>query len=91
MAEFAEDKQATIDAEQPKDIDLTVPGWGSWGGEGIELSKKIRKRYGLKACIYFKSYYILSLLQKYIYFSDVQQWRIYMCDKAYMYKLSIWC
>ena len=49
VAEFAEDKQATIDAEQPKDIDLTVPGWGSWGGEGIELSKKIRKRYDLVA------------------------------------------
>ncbi len=35
FAEFEAAKAAEVDADAPKDIDLTLPGWGSWGGIGI--------------------------------------------------------
>ncbi|KAJ1671361.1 hypothetical protein EV182_007675, partial [Spiromyces aspiralis] len=37
--EFAEEKANAIEADRPKDEDLTLPGWGSWGGTGIEAPK----------------------------------------------------
>lgn len=39
FAEFERKKQADVEAEAPKDVDLTLPGWGSWGGIGIEVPK----------------------------------------------------
>ncbi|KAG8201698.1 hypothetical protein JTE90_012762 [Oedothorax gibbosus] len=48
IAEFREDKRAVEEANRPKGIDLFLPGWGSWGGEGIKDSKKKRKRFYIK-------------------------------------------
>ncbi|KAJ2792552.1 hypothetical protein GGI18_000319 [Coemansia linderi] len=44
-AEFAAEKEAAMDDEAPKDLDVTLPGWGSWGGTGVKPSSKkiIRK------------------------------------------------
>ncbi|KAJ2828886.1 hypothetical protein FBU31_002818 [Coemansia sp. 'formosensis'] len=44
-AEFAAEKEAAMDDEAPKDLDVTLPGWGSWGGNGVAPSAKriIRK------------------------------------------------
>lgn len=39
------EKEAIIDKDTPKDIDLTLPGWGSWGGPGIKVTKRKRKRF----------------------------------------------
>lgn len=39
FAEFEATKHMEVEAEQPKDIDLTLPGWGVWGGEGIAPQK----------------------------------------------------
>lgn len=39
FAEFEAAKKAEVEADQPKDIDLTLPGWGAWGGEGIVPQK----------------------------------------------------
>ncbi len=36
FAEFAAEKDALIEAEAPKDKDLTLPGWGQWAGEGVQ-------------------------------------------------------
>jgi len=49
LADFEADKLATEDAEKPKDIDLTLPGWGDWAGPGIDSSKKKKKRFVIKA------------------------------------------
>ncbi|KAI9500594.1 Utp14 protein-domain-containing protein [Coemansia spiralis] len=38
-AEFAAEKEAIMDEEAPKDQDLTLPGWGSWGGIGLQPKK----------------------------------------------------
>ena len=45
IEEFRRDKGADIDKNKPKDLDLTLPGWGEWGGAGIEISKRKKKRY----------------------------------------------
>ncbi|KJE96693.1 hypothetical protein CAOG_06972 [Capsaspora owczarzaki ATCC 30864] len=35
VAEFEAEKRALVEADAPKDEDVTLPGWGAWGGEGI--------------------------------------------------------
>ncbi|PJF17943.1 hypothetical protein PSACC_02252 [Paramicrosporidium saccamoebae] len=39
FAEFQQRKQEEIDEDKPKDVDLTLPGWGTWGGLDIEAPK----------------------------------------------------
>jgi len=50
-AEFELEKKKTIEDQLPKEeLDLNLPGWGSWGGSGIEWKprpkdlQKIKKR-----------------------------------------------
>merc|ERR550519_684882 len=49
VADFTSEKAAIVDANKPKDIDLTLPGWGDWGGGGLKVSKRKRKRFIIKA------------------------------------------
>ncbi|GFQ87408.1 u3 small nucleolar RNA-associated protein 14 A [Trichonephila clavata] len=45
IAEFREDKKVAEEAKVPKELDLFLPGWGSWGGKGINTKDKIRQRF----------------------------------------------
>ncbi|KAI9060479.1 Utp14-domain-containing protein [Trametes sanguinea] len=36
VQDFAEAKQREIQADAPKEVDTTLPGWGSWGGIGTK-------------------------------------------------------
>ncbi|XP_041352481.1 uncharacterized protein LOC121370976 [Gigantopelta aegis] len=47
--EFAKEKSDIVDRDKPKDIDLTLPGWGEWGGAGVEPSAKKKKRFVIQA------------------------------------------
>ncbi|XP_043913095.1 U3 small nucleolar RNA-associated protein 14 homolog A-like [Protopterus annectens] len=47
--DFVKEKRSRIEADKPKDIDLTLPGWGEWGGVGLKPSQKKRKRFIVKA------------------------------------------
>uniref|UniRef100_A0A914X8X3 U3 small nucleolar RNA-associated protein 14 n=1 Tax=Plectus sambesii TaxID=2011161 RepID=A0A914X8X3_9BILA len=49
LADFESDKLAAEQSEKPKDIDLTLPGWGDWAGPGIDATKKKKKRFVIKA------------------------------------------
>ncbi|XP_045197137.2 uncharacterized protein LOC123551914 [Mercenaria mercenaria] len=49
IEEFSREKEDMVEKGKPKDIDLTLPGWGSWGGEGIKVSARKRKRFTVKA------------------------------------------
>jgi len=49
MEDFKKEKAKIIEEATPKDIDLTLPGWGSWGGESIKISQKKRNRFIIKA------------------------------------------
>ncbi|XP_015185215.1 PREDICTED: U3 small nucleolar RNA-associated protein 14 homolog A [Polistes dominula] len=43
--EFRKEKEEEIKKSQPEDIDLTLPGWGSWGGTNIIPSTRKKKRF----------------------------------------------
>ena len=45
LAEFVSEKKSIIARDQPKDIDLRLPGWGDWSGPGIVASKRRKRRY----------------------------------------------
>ncbi|KAJ3369844.1 hypothetical protein GGF31_004916 [Allomyces arbusculus] len=35
VREFEDEKDALVESEAPQEIDMTLPGWGSWGGTKI--------------------------------------------------------
>uniref|UniRef100_H3B347 UTP14C small subunit processome component n=1 Tax=Latimeria chalumnae TaxID=7897 RepID=H3B347_LATCH len=47
--DFLKEKRRQVEAEKPKKIDLTLPGWGEWGGVGLKPSAKKRRRFLIKA------------------------------------------
>ncbi|XP_072126765.1 U3 small nucleolar RNA-associated protein 14 homolog A [Mobula birostris] len=49
IGDFIKDKQREINATKPKHIDLTLPGWGEWGGQGLRPSAKKRRRFRIRA------------------------------------------
>ena len=48
VEEFIQEKKEIEEASKPKDVDLSLPGWGSWAGAGIKPSEK-KKRFIKKA------------------------------------------
>ncbi|KAL1464603.1 hypothetical protein WDU94_004233 [Cyamophila willieti] len=50
VQEFKQDKEAEGKKTNTGDIDLTLPGWGDWGGAGIskKVSKRKRRRFIIK-------------------------------------------
>ncbi|XP_054432983.1 U3 small nucleolar RNA-associated protein 14 homolog A [Pteronotus mesoamericanus] len=49
IRDFLKEKREAVEASKPKDMDLTLPGWGEWGGVGLKPSAKKRKRFLIKA------------------------------------------
>ncbi|XP_059107222.1 U3 small nucleolar RNA-associated protein 14 homolog A isoform X1 [Peromyscus eremicus] len=49
IKEFLKEKREAIQANKPKDLDLTLPGWGEWGGMDLKPSAKKRRRFLIKA------------------------------------------
>ena len=45
LGDFVQEKKDLIEKMKPKSIDLTLPGWGEWGGAGLTVSKKKRNRF----------------------------------------------
>ncbi|KAM6934615.1 U3 small nucleolar RNA-associated protein 14 homolog A [Xenentodon cancila] len=48
VSDFLQDKRKQEEASKPKVADLTLPGWGEWGGGGLQPSKKKRRRFRVK-------------------------------------------
>lgn len=44
IGDFIKDKKRQINANKPKIINLVLPGWGEWGGQGLRPSAKKRRR-----------------------------------------------
>ncbi|XP_038195276.1 U3 small nucleolar RNA-associated protein 14 homolog B-like [Arvicola amphibius] len=49
IGEFLKEKREAVEANKPKDLDLTLPGWGEWVGMGLKPSAKKRRRFLIKA------------------------------------------
>ena len=45
IEEFTSEKAEVEEASKPKDVDLTLPGWGSWAGAGLKVSEKKKKKF----------------------------------------------
>ncbi|XP_036436531.1 U3 small nucleolar RNA-associated protein 14 homolog A [Colossoma macropomum] len=48
ISDFLKDKRKQEQAGQAKVVDLTLPGWGEWGGIGLKPSKRKRRKFRLK-------------------------------------------
>lgn len=48
VMDFQQEKEELKKADQPEDINLTLPGWGSWTGAGVSEKQQQRKRMILK-------------------------------------------
>ena len=49
IKEFLKEKREAIQANKPKAVDLTLPGWGEWGGMNLKPSARKRRRFLIKA------------------------------------------
>lgn len=49
IRDFLKEKREAVEASKPKDVDLTLPGWGEWGGVGLKPNAKKRRRFLIKA------------------------------------------
>ncbi|XP_012507619.1 PREDICTED: U3 small nucleolar RNA-associated protein 14 homolog A-like isoform X2 [Propithecus coquereli] len=49
IRDFLKEKREAVEASKPQDVDLTLPGWGEWGGVGLKPSAKKRRRFLVKA------------------------------------------
>lgn len=48
IRDFLKEKREAVEASKPKDVDLTLPGWGEWGGVGLKPSAKKKRRFLIK-------------------------------------------
>ncbi|KAG7239112.1 hypothetical protein INR49_029992 [Caranx melampygus] len=48
VSDFLKDKTKQEDTGKPKMVDLTLPGWGEWGGLGLKPSRNKRRRFRIK-------------------------------------------
>ncbi|XP_078119179.1 U3 small nucleolar RNA-associated protein 14 homolog A [Sander vitreus] len=48
VSDFLKDKRKQEDAGKPKVVDLTLPGWGEWGGTNLKPSRNKRRRFRIK-------------------------------------------
>lgn len=46
---FRQEKEVEIDKDKSEDFDLSLPGWGAWGGKGVKPTKRKKNRFILKA------------------------------------------
>ena len=49
VEEFIQEKKEIEETSTPKDVDLSLPGWGSWAGAGIKPSVKKKEKFIKKA------------------------------------------
>uniref|UniRef100_A0A3Q3GEJ3 UTP14C small subunit processome component n=1 Tax=Labrus bergylta TaxID=56723 RepID=A0A3Q3GEJ3_9LABR len=49
VSDFLKEKRKQEAAGKPQVVDLTLPGWGEWGGTGLKLSRRKRKKFRMKA------------------------------------------
>lgn len=49
LEEFVREKDEVVESSKGKDLDLTLPGWGEWGGPGVKVSAKKKNKFVKKA------------------------------------------
>ena len=44
VGEFSSEKRSVIERDKPTDLNMVLPGWGDWGGEGVIVTKRKKRR-----------------------------------------------
>lgn len=44
VADFQDEKRRKVEEEGDQELDVTIPGWGSWGGNGAKSKRKVVKK-----------------------------------------------
>ena len=45
IEDFIQEKESEVEKSKPKAVDSVLPGWGDWGGAGMKVSTRKRKRF----------------------------------------------
>lgn len=45
VASFRQEKEEEINKDKPEEINLSLPGWGEWGGKGVKPQKRKSNRF----------------------------------------------
>jgi len=45
LAEFEKEKTEIIERDRPKEIDLSLPGWGEWAGSGTPVNQRKKRKF----------------------------------------------
>lgn len=45
IEDFIAEKETDVEKSKPKEVDTVLPGWGDWGGAGLKVSARKRKRF----------------------------------------------
>lgn len=48
IEDFNKEKTEEIEKDKPQDVDLSLPGWGTWGGKDLKMPERKRKRFIMK-------------------------------------------
>nr|CAD7264515.1 unnamed protein product [Timema shepardi] len=48
VADFSQEKKEAVIKSTPQNIDLSMPGWGDWGGQNLSVSKRKKRRFVIK-------------------------------------------
>ncbi|XP_033229808.1 U3 small nucleolar RNA-associated protein 14 homolog A [Belonocnema kinseyi] len=48
VEDFRKEKEEVVKNSLPEDVDLKLPGWGTWGGKNIKHSSRKKRRFVLK-------------------------------------------
>ncbi|XP_008217410.1 U3 small nucleolar RNA-associated protein 14 homolog A [Nasonia vitripennis] len=48
VEEFRDEKREEMKKSKPNDMDLSLPGWGNWGGQDIKQSSRRKRRFIIK-------------------------------------------
>ncbi|XP_049596714.1 U3 small nucleolar RNA-associated protein 14 homolog A [Syngnathus scovelli] len=48
ISDFIKEKKNQQNAEKPSVVDMTLPGWGEWGGVGLVPSRRKRRKFRVK-------------------------------------------
>jgi len=42
------EKEEVTDKSQPQSVDMSLPGWGEWGGKNLPVSSRKKRRFIIK-------------------------------------------
>jgi U3 small nucleolar RNA-associated protein 14 len=48
LSAIRKEKEEVTEKSQPQSVDLSLPGWGEWGGKNLPISSRKKPRFIIK-------------------------------------------